>query len=133
MKACGYREGKYTNTYVHWNRRRLKRAALPPFEGESQLGKRSPRLFYANCVWGTFKGAKHPYEMDVAFPNVTCPGGVDFEIDGYLYHNEANRERDAERDAVLRANDWVVVRIPTERLYHVFVPLLNRLNRGSGG
>jgi len=119
-KACGFKDGAYTKTYVHWKRRSLKRAALP------QPPKLiNPNLYYANCVWGPFKGGG-PYEMDLVFLNHVEPGGVDFEIDGVNWHKEPEQvEKDVKRDAVLRANGWTVVRITDTILYHKLVPLLN--------
>jgi hypothetical protein len=116
IKKCGYREGKVNKTYVKWNRRSLKRAK--PNTGD----------FYPNCIWGPFKGGG-PCEMDLSFPNQEgskgfLPGGVDFEVDGINYHRD--KEKDAKRDMVLKANGWTVVRIPDALIYRVFVPLLNK-------
>jgi hypothetical protein len=124
-KACGYREGKVTKTYVKWKKRSLKRAA----KGTGD--------FYANCVWGPFKGGG-PYELDLVFPNImedgSLAGGVDFEIDGAHWHKEPEQiEKDAKRDATLRANGWVIVRIPDTILYSKLVPLLNTNLKGCGG
>jgi hypothetical protein len=111
-KVCGYKEGKVTKTYVKWKKRSLKRAA------------RETGDFYANCMWGPFKGGG-PYELDLVFLNLEDKG-VDFEIDGAHWHKEPEQiERDAKRDDVLRANGWVVVRIPDTLLYSKLVPLLN--------
>jgi len=110
-KACGYKEGKVNKTYVKWNRRSLKRAKLGTGD------------FYSNCIWGPFKGGG-PTEMDLAFPYVTEPGGIDFEIDGKAWHQDT--EKDMNRDEVLKSNGWIVVRIPDTILYRVFAPLLDQ-------
>jgi hypothetical protein len=116
-KACGYKEGKVTKTYVKWMKRSLKRP---------NLAEKDARLkFYANCVWGPFKDGG-PYEMDLVFLNHVEPGGIDFEIDGVNWHKEPEQiEKDAKRDAVLKANGWSVVRITDTLLYTKLVPLLN--------
>lgn len=125
VKACGFKEGKGTKTYVKWKKRSLKRATLDTDASRFR--------FYPNCIWGPFKGGG-PYELDLVFPNLIEDGGVDFEIDGVHWHKEPEQiERDAKRDAVLRANGWVVVRIPDTILYSKLVPLLNTDLRGCGG
>lgn len=114
-KACGYREGKVTKTYVKWNRRGLKRAS----KGTGD--------FYANCVWGPFKTVegiqgRGPYEMDLAFPE----SKLDIEVDGNNYHITPDQQaRDQNRDKMLKANGWTVCRITAEQVYRVFAPLLS--------
>lgn len=112
IKKCGYREGKANKTYVKWNRRSLKRAALGTGD------------FYPNCIWGPYPGRKGGIEMDLAFPNIKELGGIDFEIDGANYHRDV--EKDRIRDEVLRNAGWVVVRITDTQVYRLFVPLLNK-------
>jgi hypothetical protein len=124
-KVCGFREGRVIKTYVKWKKRSLKRANL---DSDSDYFK-----FYPNCVWGPFKGGG-PYEMDLVFPNIIEPGGVDFEIDGVNWHKKPEQlERDTKRDAVLKANGWIVVRIKDSFLYSKLVPLLNDDLRGGLG
>jgi len=120
IKRLRYKEGKYLKTGVRWHRRSLKRA-------DKGTGD-----FYANCVWGPFRGADgrvHPYEMDVAFPYGEA--GVDFEVDGIVFHSGEKVERDRVRDETLKAHGWTVCRITTEQVYHDLVPLLNRINRAA--
>ena len=117
VKACGFREGGVSKTYVRWKKRSLKRANLDTDASRFR--------FYPNCVWGPFKGGG-PYEMDLAFPNIIESGGIDFEIDGVNWHKEREQiEKDEKRDAVLRANGWQVIRIKDTLLYSKLVPLLN--------
>jgi hypothetical protein len=118
MKACGYKEGKVTKTYVRWMKRSLKRPNLT--EKEARL------KFYPNCVWGPFRGGG-PYEMDLVFLNIIEPGGIDFEIDGVNWHKTPEQsEKDMKRDMVLKNNGWTVVRVPDTVLYSKLVPLLNQ-------
>jgi hypothetical protein len=120
VKCLGYREGKIAKTFVRWNRRSLKRAALGTGD------------FYANCVWGPFPGRRGGIEMDLAFPNATQSGGVDFEIDGFVYHSGFDKDRDTERDAVLKDARWIVVRVTTDQVYRIFVPMINQFQRQRG-
>lgn len=55
------------------------------------------------------------YETDFIIPSMK----VVLEVDGKLYHSEANSDRDAWRDMSIKAmlgEDWEVVRIPTDQI-----------------
>lgn len=117
IKRLGYREGKVIKTYIKWNRRSLKRAKLGTGD------------FYSNCIWGPFRGGG-PVEMDLAFPNITKSGGIDFEIDGANFHRD--EKKDTKRDLVLKANGWSVVRITDTQVYQTFMPILTVLMKGRG-
>lgn len=120
-KAAGYRQGQAIPTGARWNRRSIKRAKLGTGD------------FFANCVWGPFRipGERpRPFEMDIAFPYGGA--GVDIEVDGLVYHSGYGKERDQARDAALKAAGWVVVRITTDQLYRVFIPLLNKMRKQKG-
>jgi len=127
LKKMGYQHGPTISTYVKWHKRSLKRAQPPSPRAVLPSESTGPK-FYANCVWGPFKGGG-PYEMDIAFPNIFEKGGVDFEIDGINFHRD--EVKDAKRDGVLKANGWAVVRITDRQLYQLFVPLLNTSLRGK--
>ena len=110
MKCLGFKQGDIKKTGVIWNKRSIKRANLGSGD------------FFNNCVWGSFKnphGEKRMFEMDIAFPD----SFLDIEIDGSEYHMDYYKDK--ERDKILKYNGWSVIRINTDCVYSVFIPMLN--------
>ena len=113
INSLGYKQGKKIKTGATYKGRSITRPDIGTGD------------YFLNCIWTFNKpdNGKINMELDCAMPNLK----LDLEIDGMIFHD---RERDINRDAILKYNEWNIIRIPSDCVYETFIPLAYKLKEG---